>query len=842
MFCACLGVCFLALIPALGFADAPEISRVTFMPHAHDCPGAVGAVTESNGTWRLHYDLTKGGVGSGIMFDFAQPIWAERVSFEARHPFGHRLTVLAVDSTGQTFRRVLDSYPDEWHRFEFEVCGGWMNSWGGCGDGVFRYPLKGIEVVFDYGIKPPKGKGSVFDGFVRSIDATEIPLERRAEFTIPFCGKGATAVTYDVTDFVTYDRFAGGPRVFFDAKRRCAVRDGKVDVDFGSNDVVSVFHEIPLWGKVDKLTLEVEVPAEAEGAEIVLAGNVRPEAVILKRPQSGEGRIQTLAYPAPQGQVWTRLMSLHVRRGRAVAKDFNLRLVRLAATARPAESHTVVLADPPTGKTPPERLHVGILPFADCTGDGFALRVELSDWNGNSLGMLEEPLREFVAGKRQRMDLVLPKCPEGRNYVSYECSLVRHGRPVYGVKRHETSWTRPLAERRISGEKRPDLPWGIGAYLYRTGDFMSFGPGYGHADDEAAFARMEKRAALAAAAGFRWVRSGLDLPLIVKDDGTFDFTFFDRMFDVLDRYGLSICASLAPGKLKGVAQYTPEFAVAYADIVRKIVERYRGRIHEWEIWNEPNIHFWRGEKEDYPKFVNVVGKAIRDADPSAKIVAASTCGIDFPFMDMCRDQGMVFDTLSIHPYRGNPVERTLLRELAAATNRTAGAKLYVTEFGWPTGTGEDIYSEREQAAYHARCAMVCAGSGMVHSFYGYNLIDDGFDVSDRENNFGLVRRDFTPKPAYLAMAKVCRTFADGSPALESKTLSDGETVFVFSMGKSCAIWADRRTRIDIETEGPARMTNLMSETLAEAVSNAQVMVGPLDVVFCNRKVVSIVQN
>ncbi|MBQ0031676.1 MAG: hypothetical protein KBT68_02615, partial [bacterium] len=56
-----------------------------------------------------------------------------------------------------------------------------------------------------------------------------------------------------------------------------------------------------------------------------------------------------------------------------------------------------------------------------------------------------------------------------------------------------------------------------------------------------------------------------------------------------------------------------------------------------------------------------------------------------------------------------------------------------------------------------------------------------------------------------------------------------------SMGKSCAIWADRRAQIDIETEGPARVTNLMSETLAEAVSNAQVTVGPLDIVFINNK-------
>ncbi|MBQ0031451.1 MAG: hypothetical protein KBT68_01475, partial [bacterium] len=697
----------LALIPVLGFADAPEISRVTYMSHAHDCPGAVGAVTESNGIWRLHYDLTKGGVGSGIMFDFAQPIWAERVSFEARHPFGHRLTVLAVDSTGQTFRRVQDSYPDEWHRFEFEVAGNWMNSWGGCGDGVFHCPLRGFEVVFDCGVRPPKGEGPVLDGFVRSIDATEIPLERRSEFAVPSCGKGAAAVTYDVTDFVTYDRFAGGPRLLLDAKRRCAVRDGKVGLT--GNDVVSLFHEIPLWGKVDKLTLEVEAPAEAEGAEIVLSGNVRPAAVALKGPQSGDSRIQTLVFPAPQGQAWTHLKCLQIHRGRAVAKDFSLRLVRLAATARPAESHTVVLADPPSGKVPPERLHVGILPFADCRGDGFALRVEVSDWNGNLLGKLEEPLREFVAGKRQGVDLLLPKCPEGRNYVSYECSLVRHGRPVYGVKKHETSWTRPLAERRISGEKRPDLPWGIGAYLYRTGDFLAFGPGYGHADDESAFARMEKRAALAAAAGFRWVRSDMEPYRAYRGNGQYDFSFCDRMLDILDRYGLSVCGGLSPSHFAEAKSYTPEHYELYAKVARRIVERYRDRIHAWEVWNEPDIGFWKGKKEDYPKFVNLVGKAIKDADPSAKVVAASTAGINFPFIDMCRDQGMVFDTLSIHPYRGNPVERTLLRELAAVTNRTARAKLYVTEFGWPTGTGSDVYSGREQAAYYARYAMVCAG-------------------------------------------------------------------------------------------------------------------------------------
>ena len=73
------------------------------------------------------------------------------------------------------------------------------------------------------------------------------------------------------------------------------------------------------------------------------------------------------------------------------------------------------------------------------------------------------------------------------------------------------------------------------------------------------------------------------------------------------------------------------------------------------------------------------------------------------------------------------------------------------------------------------------------------------------------------------------------PALESKTLPDGETVFVFSMGKSCAIWADRRMRIDIETEGPARVTNLMNEPLAEAVPTARVTVGPHDIVFINNR-------
>ena len=212
------------------------------------------------------------------------------------------------------------------------------------------------------------------------------------------------------------------------------------------------------------------------------------------------------------------------------------------------------------------------------------------------------------------------------------------------------------------------------------------------------------------------------------------------------------------------------------------------------------------------KLVNAAHRVIKEVDPEIRVIACSTAGVDLKFIDMCIAKGMAYDDISIHTYRGDPEELTFLADLAAVTNRAHGNPTWITEMGWPTGCGNGTVSEREQAGKYARAYMTAAGSGMIHSIYGYDFVDDGFNVLERENNFGIVRRDLTPKPAYRALAKVCRTFGSGTPALESVELPNGKA-WIFRMGGRSAVWATRTARLVVQTDSPAEATNLMDEKL-----------------------------
>ena len=44
--------------------------------------------------------------------------------------------------------------------------------------------------------------------------------------------------------------------------------------------------------------------------------------------------------------------------------------------------------------------------------------------------------------------------------------------------------------------------------------------------------------------------------------------------------------------------------MAYRRWVERLAEHFGSRVRDWETWNEPNISFWKGPKEDYPKLVD----------------------------------------------------------------------------------------------------------------------------------------------------------------------------------------------------------------------------------------------
>ena len=297
-----------------------------------------------------------------------------------------------------------------------------------------------------------------------------------------------------------------------------------------------------------------------------------------------------------------------------------------------------------------------------------------------------------------------------------------------------------------SAKSQRSSPWGIGVYLYR------------YPSDGAGLEKMDKAAAMAQAAGVKWSREEMQWHRIEPKKGEYDWSFYDRVVETAGRHGITIYGLIAYWS-NWTKPYTMEGVADYANYCKVLVSRYKDRIKHWEIWNEPNIFFWSGPKELYPELLKAAYKAIKEVDPEAVVLGCSTAGIDGGFVEMTQRAGAPYDILTIHPYRAYLNDVGFMQELrdtAALTAKTGGKvrPVWITEMGWPTPIGG--ISEREQAKLLARCYLSALASGVETNMSWYNFRDDGDNPFYLEHRFGVIRSDLTPKPAYRALASVCR--------------------------------------------------------------------------------------
>ncbi|MGZ6791231.1 MAG: hypothetical protein ACXVGQ_15095, partial [Mycobacteriaceae bacterium] len=78
-------------------------------------------------------------------------------------------------------------------------------------------------------------------------------------------------------------------------------------------------------------------------------------------------------------------------------------------------------------------------------------------------------------------------------------------------------------------------------------------------------------------------------------------------------------------------------------------------------------------------------------------------------------------------------------------------KIWLTEFGAPTGFGVPSVSEQQQANIIADGLSYFPSLGFTGPVFVYNIRDTRTGSTDPEQNFGLVRTDWSPKPAYTTL-------------------------------------------------------------------------------------------
>jgi len=206
--------------------------------------------------------------------------------------------------------------------------------------------------------------------------------------------------------------------------------------------------------------------------------------------------------------------------------------------------------------------------------------------------------------------------------------------------------------------------------------------------------------------GVRTVRAhGTFLPecVAVADDGSFDFSGLDEVYDAFLATGLKpvIELSFMPAALaadpeytvfeyKGIASY-PRSWERWGELCRELTVHLRERYGadevagwEFEVWNEANLEvFWNGTQAQYHLLYETAVRAVKDVDPRIRVGGPGSAAAKWvgPLLEHCREQDVPIDFVSTHTYGNAPLDfRPQTRSFAETTGRPEPEILW-TEWG-----------------------------------------------------------------------------------------------------------------------------------------------------------------
>jgi polysaccharide biosynthesis protein PslG len=284
---------------------------------------------------------------------------------------------------------------------------------------------------------------------------------------------------------------------------------------------------------------------------------------------------------------------------------------------------------------------------------------------------------------------------------------------------------------------------------------------------------------LISAAGIKFIRMDFGWGGIEQKKGEYNWSEYEELTANLEKRGLRAIYILdysnllyeepvaSKNPLNGhehrdiASPQHPESIAAYAKWAGAAAKRFSGRHIIWEIWNEPNITFWKPKPDvqQYNAMCLAALKAIRAADASATVVAPATSRVDLQFLEaFCASGALEYmDAVSVHPYRNYDQgpetaanDYVKLRALIEKYAPVDKKNLPIISGEWGYSTFSHGLSLDKQAAFVARQQLVDLLNHVPISIW-YDWQNDGENPDEREENFGIVSYDLKPKPAYVAL-------------------------------------------------------------------------------------------
>lgn len=262
------------------------------------------------------------------------------------------------------------------------------------------------------------------------------------------------------------------------------------------------------------------------------------------------------------------------------------------------------------------------------------------------------------------------------------------------------------------------------------------------------------------------------LDMLSLSKSNWDWTRADLWVSTVQAAGLEPLMMLGPWPGNQTANYTtsylPSDMNAYSEYVRRVVERYDGDgkddmpglkrgVKYWEVDNEPDLHNSRpprtGKAEgkppraakpenfqtpgEYAKVLVASAKAIRAADPSAKV---ATAGFFWPrsaegrayVTALVAEPGVLdaVDIVSVHCYFEENTLEPVARTLEIMSSAFPGKPIWVTETSVPAKGSPEWQDEDWQAGMVAGIYGAFLAGGADRIFW-HTLADPPFLLSKR---------------------------------------------------------------------------------------------------------------
>jgi len=296
--------------------------------------------------------------------------------------------------------------------------------------------------------------------------------------------------------------------------------------------------------------------------------------------------------------------------------------------------------------------------------------------------------------------------------------------------------------------------------------------------------------------------------------GNIDWNYIDYIVNTSQAYGVKLLLSVVtapgwsrPGDTDRGVPGPPANPQDYAAFVGAIAARHPGKVQAYEIWNEQNLWYeWGGRGQrlnagHYVELLKAAYSAIKAADPNAMVLsgALTPTGIDdgdtayddLHYLQMMYEAGLkdYCDAVAAHPggYNNAPEDDPNTNTTGTSTFKghwsfyfrrfeqyhdvmaafgDGGKQIWFTEFGWasavPAPAGYEFAgdnTEQEQGDYLVRAFALARSRGYVGPMMVWNLsYAPSAEADDRyaKAAFGLLRRDWTARPAYYALASMVK--------------------------------------------------------------------------------------